>query len=428
MYRVFFFAVVILLLALPSPAYAYLDPGTGSMLLSVLIGLLSTAYFLLRKVPGVLRAALFKATHKSPQFGHRHIVIYGESANYWGTFRPLLEEFGRRGVPVEYLTSSEDDPCFTANLPYCITCRFIGKGNAAYTALNFLEADVLVLTTPGVGVLQIRRSKGVKKYIHVLHAIGDMHNYKLFSFDYYDAVICNGDYQVKSIRALEALRGTTPKELPIAGCPYLDGLVAKRDAMGHVSPDANCVLVAPTWGRLSMLTRYGAAVPRALAEAGFDVILRPHPQSFISDAGLMERLQKELAPYKNITWDRNPDGFDSLSRASVLISDYSSVIFDFAFVFFRPVITFYTDEHNPDSFEAFDLPHPRWNSQVLADLGVTTPEPDLERLPELVRNLAADAEWTDRIRAIRDENIANFGCAAKPVVDVILEIASKASK
>lgn len=428
MCRVFFFAVAILLLALPSPAYAYLDPGTGSMLLSVLIGLLSTAYFLLRKVPGVLRAALFKATHKSTQFGHRHIVIYGESANYWGTFRPLLEEFGRRGVPVEYLTSSEDDPCFTANLPECITCRFIGKGNAAYTALNFLEADVLVLTTPGVGVLQIRRSKGVKKYIHVLHAIGDMHNYKLFSFDYYDAVICNGDYQVKSIRALEALRGTTPKELPIAGCPYLDGLVAKREAMGNVGPDANCVLVAPTWGRLSMLTRYGAAVPRALAEAGFDVILRPHPQSFISDAGLMERLQKELAPYKNITWDRNPDGFYSLSRASVLISDYSSVIFDFAFVFFRPVITFYTDEHNPDSFEAFDLPHPRWNSQVLADLGITTPEPDLERLPELVRNLAADAEWSARIRAIRDENIANFGCAAKPVVDVILGIASKASK
>lgn len=428
MRRTSFFAAAMVLLALPSPAYAYLDPGTGSMLLSVLIGLLSTAYFLLRKIPGVLRGALFKVTHKSPQFGHRHIVIYGESANYWGTFRPLLVELGRRGEPVEYLTSSEDDPCFTANLPECITCRFIGKGNTAYTTLNFLEADVLVLTTPGVGVLQIRRSKGVKKYIHVLHAISDMHNYKLFSFDYYDAVICNGDYQVKSIRALEARRGTKPKELPLAGCPYLDGLVAKRDSMGDVSPDANCVLVAPTWGRLGMLTRYGAAVPKALAEAGFDVILRPHPQSFISDAELMARLQKELAPYRNITWDRNPDGFGSLSRASVLISDYSSVIFDFAFVFFRPVITFYTDDHNPDSFEAFHLPHPRWNSQVLADLGITMPEPDLERLPELVRHLTTDKEWTDRIRKIRDANVANFGCAAKPVVDVILEIASKGSK
>lgn len=421
-------AAALLLLALPSPAYAYLDPGTGSMLLSVLIGVLSAAYFFIRKIPDVVRTVLFKATHKSRLLDHKHIVIYGESANYWGTFRPLLEEFGRRGELVEYLTSSEDDPCFTAGLPPCITCRYIGKGNAAYTTLNFLEADVLVLTTPGVGVLQIRRSKGVKKYVHVLHAIGDMHSYKLFSFDYYDAVICNGDYQVKSLRALESLRGTTPKELPIAGCPYLDGLVAKRDALGPISPDANCVVVAPTWGRLGMLTRYGAAVPKALAEAGFDVILRPHPQSFISDAELMERLQKELATYKNITWDKNPDGFDSLSRASVLISDYSGVIFDFAFVFFRPVITFYTDDHNPDSFEAYDLPHPRWNSQVLADLGITSPEPDLERLPTLVRELAGDTTWAGRIRQICDENIVNFGCAAKPVVDAILAIASKASK
>lgn len=421
-------AAVLLVFALPSPAYAYLDPGTGSMLLSVLIGLLSTGYFLVRKIPEVARTALFKVTGKSRLLEHKHIVIYGETKNYWGTFRPLLEEFGRRGEAVEYLTSSEDDPCFSANLPACVTCRYIGKGNAAYTALNFLEADVLVLTTPGVGVLQIRRSKGVKKYVHVLHAIGDMHNYKLFSFDYYDAVICNGDYQVKSLRALEALRGTTPKELPIAGCPYLDGLVARRDAIGVTSPDPNCVLVAPTWGRLGMLTRYGAAVPKALAEAGFDVILRPHPQSYISDLKLMERLEQELAAYKNITWDKNPDGFDSLRRASVLISDYSSVIFDFAFVFFRPVITFYTDDHNPDSFEAFDLPHPRWNSQVLEDLGVTTPEPDLASLPDLVRKLAADKERTLRIRRVCDENIANFGCAAKPVVDAILDIASKASK
>ena len=422
------FAALLLIFALPSPAHAYLDPGTGSMLLSVLIGLLSTGYFFVRKIPDIVRRSIFKATHGSELREHKHIVIYGESANYWGTFRPLLEEFGRRGEPVEYLTSSEDDPCFKAELPACVTCRYIGKGNTAYTALNLLEADALVLTTPGVGVLQIRRSKGVGKYIHVLHALSDMHNYKLFSFDYYDAVICNGDYQVKSLRALEGLRGTAPKALPVAGCPYLDGLVAKRGAAGDVAPDPNCVLVAPTWGRLGMLTRYGAAVPRALAEAGYDVILRPHPQSFISDSKLMAQLEKELAPYKNITWDRNPDGFDSLRRAAVLISDYSSVVFDFAFVFFRPVITFYTDDHDPDSFEAFDLPHPRWNSQILHELGYTTPEPDLDRLPQLVRDLTTDNEWAGRIRKICDENVANFGCAAKPVVDTILALASNTGK
>lgn len=416
----------LLLLADPAPAHAYLDPGTGSMLLSVAIGLCSAAYFMARKLPSVVRSALFKASGKAGT-ERRHIVIYGESVNYWGTFRPLLEEFGRRGEPVEYLTSSEDDPCFTANLPECVSCRCIGTGNKAYTTLGFVRADAMVLTTPGVGVLQIRRSKGVDTYIHVLHSIGDIHYYKLFSFDYYDAVICNGDYQIASLRSLEASRGTRPKELPIAGSPYLDGLVARRDAAEGAEPDPDCVLVAPTWGRLSMLARYGAAVPRILAEAGFDVILRPHPQSFISDRALMEKLERELAPYPNITWDRNPDGFASLRKASVMISDFSSVIFDFAFVFLRPVITLYDDNQDPGGFEAFDIPHPRWNTTILPELGATVTEPG-PGLPDLVRTLAAEKGWPERIRKVRDANIANFGCAAKPVVDAILTIAAKAGK
>lgn len=427
MKTLFFLAAALLAVIEPSPAFAYLDPGTGSMLLSVCIGLLSAAYFMAMKVPSLVRSALFKASGKADR-ERKHLVIYGESANYWGTFRPLLEELGRRGEAVEYLTSSENDPCFTADLPECITCRYIGTGNTAYTTLNFIKADALVLTTPGIGVLQIRRSKGVGKYIHVLHALGDMHYYKLFSFDYYDAVICNGDFQVKSLRALEALRGTKPKELPIAGCPYLDGLVARRDAQGESRPDPNCVLIAPTWGKLGMFTRFGSAVPKMLAEAGFDVIVRPHPQSYISEAGLMEQVASELSGYHNITWDRNPDGFASLSRASVLVSDFSGITFDFAFGFLRPVVTLFEDNVDPGGFEAFDIPHERWNTSFLKELGPVLTAPDLGRLPDIVRKLDMERDWAAHIRHIRDTSIANFGCAAAPVVDAILEIASKASE
>jgi hypothetical protein len=36
-------ALVLALMTLPVPAYAYLDPGTGSMILSAIIGLFATA-------------------------------------------------------------------------------------------------------------------------------------------------------------------------------------------------------------------------------------------------------------------------------------------------------------------------------------------------------------------------------------------------
>lgn len=415
---------LLFLLAAPSPAYAYLDPGTGSMLLSVLIGLLSSAYFLVRKLPALFRSVLFKATGKAKLLERKHIVIYGETANYWGTFRPLLEEFGRRGETVEYLTSSENDPCFKAELPDCITCRYIGTGNTAYTTLNFLEADTLVLTTPGIDVLQIRRSKGVKKYIHVVHSLSDIHSYKLFAFDYYDAVLCSGQYQADSLRLLEAQRGTEAKELPMVGCPYMDALAARREReKGRVQPEKGCVLVAPSWGKNGMLTRYGAAVPRFLAEAGYKVILRPHPQSFISEKPLMKQLQNELASFPNIEWDRNPDGFASLSRASAMVSDFSGVVFDFAFVFLRPVVTL-AYELDKRGFDAFSIPHPSWESQVVEHIGHRLDPAELEQLPRIIDELTSDETFPERILNIRESSVANFGQAAAPVVDAILNIAS----
>ena len=45
-------------------ANAYLDPGTGSMLLSVFIGLMSSAYFGIRKFPELLRRIFFRSTKR----------------------------------------------------------------------------------------------------------------------------------------------------------------------------------------------------------------------------------------------------------------------------------------------------------------------------------------------------------------------------
>ncbi len=220
--------------------YAYLDPGTGSMLLSVFVGLISGAYFVIRKLPSTLRSLFFRLTGKTDALKHNTLTFYAESAAYWSTFKPILAGLETLGVESSYLTSDERIPCFK-----CVHPRYIGKSNTAYTALGFLQTKVFVLTTPGIDVLQIRRSPGVGRYVHVVHAVGDIHTYKLFSFDYYDAVYCAGPGQFKSLRALESLRGTRPKELTRSAVPYVDGLVER--AKNAAPPQAGTVIVAPAW-------------------------------------------------------------------------------------------------------------------------------------------------------------------------------------
>ena len=54
------FASIGLLVYLPINAYAYLDPGTFRMLLSVLHGFTSSAAFMGSKVQSMLRSVFFK--------------------------------------------------------------------------------------------------------------------------------------------------------------------------------------------------------------------------------------------------------------------------------------------------------------------------------------------------------------------------------
>ena len=409
--------VILSILLEPQAAHAYLDPGTGSMLLSVFVGLISGVYFVIRKLPSTLRSLFFRLTGKTDALKHNTLTFYAESAAYWTTFRPILVALEKLGVQSSYLTSDEKDPVFASGLK-CVHPRFIGKSNTAYTALGFLQTKVFVLTTPGIDVLQIRRSPGVGRYVHVVHAVGDIHTYKLFSFDYYDAVYCAGPGQVKSLRALESLRGTRPKDLTQLGCPYVDGLVER--ARKAAPPEEGTVIVALTCGRNGFLTRTVAMIPTMLAQAGFRVILRPHPQSFVSEPELMEKLAQELAPFDNIEWDRQPDGFASLARAQLMVSDISGVIFDFAFVFLRPVVSVGAGPLK-DGFEAWEIPHEAWEMSALDTLGKRILPGEENSVVDAVRSLLASEDRArEKILSLREQNVVNFGEAGMPIAKALV--------
>ena len=90
----------------------YIDPGTGSMLFTVLIGLFGALIYALRNV---LAKAKFlfsggvKARGKADA-GREEIVFFTDSGRYWNIFKPLCDEMDRRGQRVLYLTASPDDP------------------------------------------------------------------------------------------------------------------------------------------------------------------------------------------------------------------------------------------------------------------------------------------------------------------------------
>ena len=398
--------------------FLYIDPGTGSMLLSLFIGIATAAVFGLRalfiKLQFIFTGGKVKATsEKSIPF-----VIFSDHKRYWNVFKPICDEAEKRKIPIVFYTMSADDPALNAKYEF-VKAEFIGEGNKAFAKLNMLHADILLATTPNLDVYQWKRSKNVKCYVHIPHSAGELASYRMFALDYYDAVLTCGKNQVDLIRTIESLRPSiAKKEVVTVGSLVLDNLKARYDSVTHESKNEKpVVLVAPSWGKSGILSRYGEKFLSAMQKTDFKVIIRPHPQTVVSEKNILEPLVQKFSCFE---WNYDNDNFNALNKVDILITDFSDIIFDFACVFNKPVI--YADTHfDTLPYDADWLSEPRWGEKVLTDIGVQLKEEDFDNLEAVIKN-ALNSEILSKGRdKVRSECWENVGQSAKSTVEYLIE-------
>ena len=398
----------------------YIDPGTGSMLFTILIGVLGAAFYALRGAVMKIRFALSGGAKEKASSKTLPYVIFSDDKRYWNVFGPICREFDKRGVPVVYMTASEDDPALTEQFDH-VKCQFIGAGNKAFAKLNLLNADILLATTPGLDVYQWKRSKDVKFYAHILHMASDATLYRMFGLDYFDALLLSGEYQIAPTRKLEELRNLPAKELEVVGQPYMDGLLARLKEAGQEKEDRETtVLLAPSWGKSSILNRFGSKAINALLDTGYHVIVRPHPQSYSSEKDLLDRLMKEFPNSDRLEWNRDNDNFEVLRRSDIMISDFSGVMFDFALVFNKPVI--YADtSFDTAPYDACWLEEETWTFSTLPKIGQQLTEENLPHIKEVIDACMHETRYADAIEAARNEAWAHIGESASRTVDYLMK-------
>lgn len=405
-----------------TPSYAYLDPGTGSMLLSALVAVFASLFFAIKTIYYKCSSLILRLLGVKIDKTKHELIFYSEGPNYWSTFKPTVTALLELDQKIVFLTSSEKDPALNLQHPL-FTAKYIGTGNKAFIYLSFIEANACVLTTPGLDVLQLKRSKGVKNYIHLLHALGSTSFYKLFSFDYYDTILCSGQYQKNELRLLEERRSTPGKTLLNAGCPYIDSLFERKrnyiETMHSITP---VILIAPSWGKNNLLKHLPIHILKEILEMNINIIIRPHPQSLISEIEFINDLQIKLKNYTNLEWDLSIDNFPSLSKSYLLISDFSSITFDFALVFERPIITFKTDQ-NFDGIEHFDLQdQPIWEDTIIEKMGLRLRLEDLPNLQTYILETLQNEMYIKNIQEIKKTEFYNLGKSKNIIAEQIKKI------
>ena len=398
----------------------YIDPGTGSMLFTIFIGILSAGIYAFRDVFLKLRFIISGGNVAKNDSTRLPYVIFTDSKRYWNLFGPICDEFEKRGQKIVYMTASPDDPALQCDYKH-VECQFIGEGNKAFAKLNLLKADIVLSTTPGLDVYQWKRSKDVKWYAHVLHAANDPMAYRMFGLDYYDAVLLSGEYQISQQRELERLRNLPAKELPIVGLTYMDEMLKRlKETEVPEKKYPVTVLLAPSWGANSIFSRFGGKIIDVLLETGYHIIVRPHPQSFTSDKKILDQLMDEYPNSDQLEWNSDNDNFDVLNRSDILISDFSGVIFDFSLVFDKPII--YTDtNYDKSEFDACWVDQKLWTFTTLPKIGQKLTIDELDQLKDLIDNCLHNEKYKVARNNARAETWEHMGEATVRTVDYLMD-------
>lgn len=397
----------------------YIDPGTGSMLFTILIGIIGTGYFLLRSVIIKIKFIFRGGKVRDVEDKKIPVVIFSDHKRYWNVFEPICNEFEKMGQELVYMTASPDDPALDIEYKY-VKPMFIGEGNKAFAKLNILNAYIVLSTTPGLNVYQWKRSKNVDYYLHILHSAGNASFYRMFGLDFYDGVLLSGEFQKNQIRRLEELREESPKELEYVGIPYFDELRKRVEEYDNKKQkNKKTVLVAPTWGKNGILSRYGADFLNNIQKSECNIIVRPHPQSFISEKQMIDDLMKEFPECDSFKWNKDNDNFSALMESDILISDYSGVIYEYFMIFDKPIIYTHPDiDLSP--YDAYCLDEPPIIFELFSELGLELNEENYGQVDNMIEECLSNPKYKEGRRKASERLWLHKGEGTKRTVDYIL--------
>lgn len=405
------------------PILLYIDPGTGSMLFAILIGIIGALTYAVKSWLVKIRFVLSAGKQTEVTSKKIPFVIFSDDKRYWTVFDPICRELNRRGIETVYMTASPDDKALSNEYEH-IKAEFIGEGNRAFAKLNLLKANVLLSTTPGLDVYQWKRSKDVDYYIHMLHAANEVAEYRMFGVDYYDSLLLSGDYQVRDVRNLEKLRNLPEKEIELIGIPYMDEMRKRLVEYNESHPNKGegnsepIVLLAPSWGPSAIFSKFGGKIMDVLLETGYHIIVRPHPQSFTSEKDMIDSLMKKYPESDRIEWNRDSDNFEVLRKSDILISDFSGVTFDFSLVYDKPII--YADtEFDRSPYDLWWLDTPVWTLTALPRIGQKLTIDNLDNLKDMIDTCMKDTKYKEGRDEVRSETWVHISEGAVRAVDYI---------
>jgi YidC/Oxa1 family membrane protein insertase len=363
----------------------------------------------------------------------RSIVFYSESSVILYPYvEEIIRELHNSDQKVCYLTSSKDDPILKNKNE---NVRVFYIGDSELEKMNFflrLKAKMLIMTMPDLGAYHIKRSKVFPvHYVYVFHTIASTHMvFQKSAFDQFDSMFCVGPYQIQELRATEQLYNLKQKNLVECGSGLIDKLIRSRSLLPQQQNflsknNKKNILIAPSWGKQNLLESIGIELVKILLDAGYNVTVRPHPMTIKKSPKIIKQILEKFEKNPDFLLDTNTSSFEQLFSSYALITDWSGIGYEYAFVCERPVI--YVDVPKKDYNKEYEkIGLVPFEISIRDKIGEIIAVQNIETIPERIEFLYGPSNnFENKIQKIRNDSIFNIGESGKVTANEIIRIISE---
>ena len=344
----------------------------------------------------------------------RSIVFYSEDISSFVYFEQIIHELTEKmGYCICYVTSAKDDPMLN-NQNRRIRVFYIGHGAMRTKFFMELKTEVLVMTMPNLETHFIKRSRVYPvHYVYVFHSMVSTHKiYEKGAFDHFDSIFCAGPHHVEEISATESAYNLNHKNLVPCGYGLLDKLQKNKPIKNQkrcTEDGRKKILVAPSWGKKGLLETKGQELVKILLDADYHVIVRPHPMTIRKWPKIINAIENKFKDNTNFEIEKDVSSFESLYSAYGLISDWSGIGFEYAFVCERPVL--YIDGFPKINNPSYDkIPCKPLEVSIRNLIGKVISPNELKSIPKIIESTYENIDlFKTKVQEARNETVFNFG-------------------
>ena len=349
---------------------------------------------------------------------NKEFIFFSESKFYREHFLELILSFKKKGIEnLVFISSDKDDVNFFKDL---VKCYYIQNYLILIIFFNILNCKFLIMTLTGLGN-PLPKSNSCKYYVYFFHALASTHQvYTKDAFKNYDIIFSTGNYQTEELKFAEKKFGLPQKEIVNIGYFFLDHITNKANLNKKKKQN---ILFAPSWNynKNNLFDDYGLDIIKILLSNNLKITLRPHPEHYKRSNIKIDKIKKLFRKNKNFILEKNFSNLDSLEKAEILITDNSAIVFEFLFIFKRPIIYINYKEkiHNSDKDK---ITIKTIDQDLKETFGNIIEINDLDKLPSLCKDLIINNNLSsDKINQFSYKYLSNLNKSADYAVDYLVK-------